>query len=109
MLKKGLPYLSEQIVQAEKKLLELKDIVDEILSATGLTGNSAHNINTSSLTKQEMKILKMVAASKSSEEIAGILKISKRTVEAHTYNMRKKFGSRFNQLIELYRPQLKLA
>ncbi len=45
------------------------------------------------ITKQEKKILKLICAQQSTNEIADLLSINFKTVEAHRYNLMKKTGS----------------
>ena len=46
------------------------------------------------ITPRERDILRLVSMGNTSREIAGMLKISARTVEVHRYNLRRKFNVR---------------
>jgi len=54
----------------------------------------AHRTSRTSLTKREAEVLKLIASGRSSKEIAGLLRLSIRTVEHHRDNMNKKLRIR---------------
>ena len=56
------------------------------------TGKSGYEYVDKLLTKSEKRVLKLVLEGKGSKEIAFILKRSKRTIDAHRYNIMRKLG-----------------
>lgn len=60
-----------------------------LLPATGASPTATLEI---SLTKREMQVLKLAASGMTNKEIADHLNKSKRTVEAHRFNLMKKLG-----------------
>lgn len=83
----ALPRLIAQAKNIEQQFNELHEILNRI-AANGLPRFNFAGIPR--LTKQEKIILDLVNRGKTIEQIARQLKLSKRTIEAHKYNMSKK-------------------
>jgi two-component system, NarL family, response regulator NreC len=79
LVMKGERVLSKSIVRALQKKVSADNNEEE-----------SHII----ITKREQEILDMVAAGKTSSEIADSLNISVRTVESHRYNLMQKLGAK---------------
>ncbi len=89
----ALPALIEKAKLIETQIETLRAILDRIVSS----GSPTTQISKQNLTGQESKILKMIQIGKSAAQIATKLNLSRRTVESHIYNMKKKNPSIFSQ------------
>lgn len=108
--RKNMSGFISQIKSLEQKLSELRAMF-EVFSFPKLNGDGDHHaphkrIDLSKLSKQEKKILGLMGSGKSNSQIATHLKLSKRTVETHRYNIQKKLGVSFAELRELARMKL---
>jgi len=76
------------------------------LSAARRAGSEPTGTRYDSLTKQELKVLKMLAEGKSNKEIAALLFISPKTVETHRTHIMKKLD--LHDITELVRMAIKM-
>lgn len=76
------------------------------LSAARRSGSEPTGTRYDSLTKQELKVLKMLAEGKSNKEIAALLFISPKTVETHRTHIMKKLD--LHDITELVRMAIKM-
>lgn len=79
-----LTYLIEQATTVEKKLDELRAILDRVLGFTPVLPD------TSKLSPQETKIFRYIGERRKIPEIAAILGLARKTIEAHRYNIQVK-------------------
>lgn len=82
---------TQRIETLERAMVTLRDALTEILG-TGDLGGAPRPNRLPTLTNQEKRILALISQDKKSGEIAKLLKLSKRTIEAHRYNMQRKLG-----------------
>jgi DNA-binding NarL/FixJ family response regulator len=67
-------------------------LIDTSINANKKKGNKSKEQIDEILSNREVEILKMYSQEKSTEEIAKKLKLSKRTIEKHKYNIMVKLG-----------------
>ena len=74
----------EKPIETETFLQKVKSVLQQ--------NRDFNNFMNKSLTKMEMKVLKLIVLGNSSKEIAYLLKRSRRTIETHRSNAMKKLG-----------------
>jgi DNA-binding NarL/FixJ family response regulator len=79
-----------QQLGAARALAQAQDSLAQIARAAA--GESEAQPTLLDLTEREQSVLRLVAAGKSNQEIAGSLVLSVRTVERHLYNIYQKLG-----------------
>ncbi len=102
--------IQASITLTENELRRIEDIVDTTIK--GFVEQKARRLRKQisfiksrkdqfeSLTKREVQVLKYLARGKNNPQIAGILFISRRTVEEHRKHLNKKLGIKNN--VELW-------
>lgn len=78
----------------EGKKFFSKEVIDLALNAHKKQKVRKKELEEISLTKREKEVLKLIADGKINNEVAELLFISERTVEAHRANIMKKIGAR---------------
>lgn len=71
---------------------QVAEVIAQEYSAENSSGNNSKKKNNGLITKRELEIIKYLNDGYTSSEIAGILYISRRTVEVHKANIFKKTG-----------------
>jgi len=83
--------VSEAIEQVMKGEVFIDRNVEKMMIRESITEERLSNF-TPIITKRELEILKLIAEEHSSQEIANMLSISLKTVDAHRYNLTLKLG-----------------
>jgi DNA-binding NarL/FixJ family response regulator len=90
---------SEELIRAIRAVVLRKGYLDPAITTDVVKKYSASDVkslvgNTESITKREAEILRLIASGHSNKEIASLLDISVKTVEAHKANSMRKIGLR---------------
>lgn len=70
------------------------EVATRLLEAKALEDRYANGRNKYGLSERELEVLRLIAAEKTSEEIAKVLHVSKRTVDAHRNHIMSKVGAK---------------
>jgi DNA-binding NarL/FixJ family response regulator len=90
---------SEELIRAIRAVVLRKGYLDPAITTDVVKKYSASDVkslvgNTESISKREAEILRLIASGHSNKEIASLLDISVKTVEAHKANSMRKIGLR---------------
>lgn len=81
--------LINRIKGSRDELIALQKILDEMKTEAK---EPPTKINGTKLSKTEKKVMNLLAKGMTNEQMAVILKIGRRTVETHRYNIQKRLG-----------------
>jgi DNA-binding NarL/FixJ family response regulator len=102
---------SKELIMAIREALRDRRYVTPLIAEDGITflieADRHSERSTASLTGRKREVLQLIAEGRVTKEIAAILNISTRTVEAHKYEMMRAFGVRTTA--ELVLRAIKLA